>query len=67
VLVEAREEAGITQRELAARLRIPYTTVSRVELGERRLDVLEFMLWADALGIPAATLFKRVERRVGIV
>jgi transcriptional regulator with XRE-family HTH domain len=65
VLAEARHEAGLTQRELAERLNVPYTIVSRVEVGERRLDVLEFMLWAKALDVPAGTLFKRVERRVG--
>lgn len=48
VLVEARKEVNLTQRELAARLRVP-TTVSRVETGERRLDVLEMLLWAKAL------------------
>jgi transcriptional regulator with XRE-family HTH domain len=64
VLVEARQEAGPTQRDLAARLNVAYTTVARVERGQRRLDVLELMLWAKALGIPAATLFKRILARV---
>jgi transcriptional regulator with XRE-family HTH domain len=65
VLVEARQEAGLTQRELASRLNVAYTTVARVEQGQRRLDVLELMLWAKALDVPAGTLFKRVERRIG--
>jgi transcriptional regulator with XRE-family HTH domain len=65
VLTEARQEAGLTQRELAARLNVAYTTVARVEQGQRRVDVLELMLWAKAIEVPAGTLFKRVERRVG--
>lgn len=65
VLIEAREEASLTQRDLAARLRVPRTTVSRVELGERRLDVLELLLWAKAIGIAPNTLFARVLRRLG--
>ena len=64
-LVEARQEAGLTQCDLADGSTCPYTTVARVEQGQRRLDVLEFMLWAKALDAPAGTLFKRVERRVG--
>jgi transcriptional regulator with XRE-family HTH domain len=62
--VEAREEAHLTQRELAARLRVPRTTVSRVELGERRLDVLEMLLWAKAMDIAPNTLFRRVLKRL---
>lgn len=67
VLVAARQEAGLSQRDLAVRLNVPHTIVSRVELGERRLDVLEMLLWAQALGVPAVTLFKRIERRAGAV
>lgn len=67
VLVEARKAAGLTQRELAERLNVPYTIVSRVELGERRLDVLEFMMWAKALDVPAVTLFKRIRRRTDTI
>lgn len=64
VLVEARHEAHLTQRELAARLRVPATTVSRVEQGERRLDVLEMLLWAKAMDIAPNTLFRRVLKRL---
>lgn len=64
VLVEARKEANLTQRELAARLRVPPTTVARVEIGERRLDVLELLLWAKAMDVAPNTLFRRVLRRL---
>jgi transcriptional regulator with XRE-family HTH domain len=64
VLVEARQEAGLTQRDVAARLNVAYTTVARVEQGQRRLDVLELLLWAKALDVPPATLFKRILARV---
>lgn len=60
VLVEARQEAGLTQRELATRLNVAYTTVARVEQGQRRLDVLELLLWAKALDISPTKLFKRI-------
>lgn len=41
-LVAMRERAGLTQRDLAGRLKKPRSFVSRIEQGERRLDLLEF-------------------------
>jgi transcriptional regulator with XRE-family HTH domain len=39
--VELRSKADMTQRELARRLGREHSFVSRIELGERRLDVVE--------------------------
>jgi transcriptional regulator with XRE-family HTH domain len=49
-LVAWREKAGMTQRDLAEELRRERSFVSRIELGERRLDVVEFYWVAKALG-----------------
>jgi transcriptional regulator with XRE-family HTH domain len=51
LLVEARKTAGLTQAELAARLSRPQSFISKIEHGERRLDVIEFFEVAQALGI----------------
>jgi len=40
--VSLREKAGLTQRQLAEKLRRERSLVGRLELGERRLDVVEF-------------------------
>jgi transcriptional regulator with XRE-family HTH domain len=40
-LRKAREEAGLSQREVARRLRRPPSFIAKVETGDRRLDVLE--------------------------
>ena len=50
-LVEARQRAGLTQREVAARLKRPPSFVAKYESGERRLDVVEFFEVARAVGI----------------
>ena len=42
-MVKARKSAGLTQRELAKRLRKPQSFVAKYEGGERRVDVLEFI------------------------
>jgi transcriptional regulator with XRE-family HTH domain len=49
VLREARLEAGLTQQQLADRLKRSDNFVSYVERGERMLDVLEFIEYCKAL------------------
>lgn len=45
-LVEARRQAGLTQVEVARALRHPQSRVSRMETGERRVDVIELQALA---------------------
>ena len=40
-LVELRHEAGLTQRDLALKIGREQAMVARIEVGERRVDVLE--------------------------
>ena len=40
-LKQARAEAGLTQVEVAHRLKRPQSFVSKIESGERRVDVVE--------------------------
>lgn len=55
LLRQARLESGLTQVELAQALGLPQSYVSKCEIGERRLDVLETRAWILALGgSPAA-------------
>jgi transcriptional regulator with XRE-family HTH domain len=49
VLVETRKSKGVTQQELADRLKRPQSYVAKIETGERRLDVVEFVEWYQAL------------------
>lgn len=62
VLAEARHAAGVTQRQLAAKLRRPNSFIAKIECGERRVDVAEFMQIAKALGVDPADLLRRVSR-----
>lgn len=52
----------MTQVEVAERLRRPQSFVSKYESGERRLDVVEFLDVAQAIGIDPARFIKRLER-----
>nr|WP_303683372.1 helix-turn-helix transcriptional regulator [Brevundimonas naejangsanensis] len=55
-IASVRKAADVTQVELAARLGTPQSFVSKVERGERRLDVIEFCQLAEALGRDPASL-----------
>lgn len=47
----ARRGRGVTQVQLARRLRETQSFVSKCERGERRLDVVELRTWCRALGV----------------
>ena len=61
LLIEARREAGLTQVELAAKLSRPQSFVSKYERGERRLDLVEFLEVADAIGFQPAQFIKKLK------
>jgi transcriptional regulator with XRE-family HTH domain len=50
LMVGARKAAGLTQHALALRLKKPQSFVAKYEGGERRLDIVEFIGIASALG-----------------
>ncbi|MFX9108338.1 helix-turn-helix transcriptional regulator [Acinetobacter baumannii] len=48
-LIELRESKNVTQVELARRLNKPQSYVSKVEILERRIDVIELIDWLNVL------------------
>jgi len=48
-LVSKRHEANLSQRELAEKLNLHHSIVGKIETGERRLDVLEFVNYCQML------------------
>lgn len=61
-LVEAREAAGLTQQQVADRLGRPQSFVSKIENGERRLDVIEFVELCRLIDADAPALVKHLDR-----
>lgn len=55
-IVRAREASGRTQSELADTLGLDRSALSRLENGERKLDVAELMALCEALDVPLAHL-----------
>jgi transcriptional regulator with XRE-family HTH domain len=57
LLVTARRSAGVTQKVLAERLSIGQSSVSKVERGLQRLDLVELQRWLAAIGQPSLAQF----------
>lgn len=49
-LTKARHDAGYLQEEVARRLGKPHSFISKCELGERRLDIIELQRLAKIYG-----------------
>jgi hypothetical protein len=59
-LVELRNVHGVTQVELALRLKKPQSYVAKVEALDRRLDVIELADWLNAIGEAPSTFMARI-------
>mgnify|MGYP004724634349 CR=1 FL=1 len=59
-LAEARERAGLSQRQLSRILEKPSSFVNKYETGERRLDVIKFTIIAKALNLNALHVIKKI-------
>jgi len=62
-MIGARKTAGLTQRELAKRLRRPQSFVAKYEGGERRVDVVEFIEICRAIETDPNKLLKVLIQR----
>lgn len=65
LLQECRQRASVTQVELARRLDETQSYVSKVERGERRLDLVQLQFFCRALGISLREFVTMYEDRVG--
>lgn len=64
LLRELRDRQGVLQADLAGRLGVPQSYVSKSENGERRLDVLEVRKWCLALDVPFVEFSKELDKRL---
>jgi transcriptional regulator with XRE-family HTH domain len=62
LLIEAREKAGLSQADLAARFGLTERLVSSYETGARLLDVGEFIAMCRAIGVDPYELLLKAER-----
>ncbi|MGE3769779.1 MAG: multiprotein-bridging factor 1 family protein [Bdellovibrionales bacterium] len=61
LLVAARKASGLTQAELAKKLKTPQNFVSYYERGGRRLDVVEFLEICATLGADPVKIIRALQ------
>jgi len=59
-LIDRREKAKLTQAELAKKLGRYQSFVARVESGQRRIDIIELLDLAEAIGFDPREALKRL-------
>lgn len=57
-----RHDAGMTQRQIGAKLRKPQSWVHNCESGNRRVDITEYVAWARACGTDPVQAFSKLVR-----
>jgi hypothetical protein len=61
-LQQMREGARLTQRQLPAKVKKPQWWVARIEIGSRRIDVAEFILFCEGCGKDPAAAIQAMRR-----
>ncbi len=63
-LAKMRRAAGLTQVELARKMGVPQSFVSKVETGERSLRLYEQFAYASAMGIEIHKFVDEIEKTI---
>jgi transcriptional regulator with XRE-family HTH domain len=63
LMIEARKTAGLTQHDVAKRLKKAQSFVAKYEGGERRIDVVEFLRIAQALEADPIRILRELQKR----
>ena len=64
LLKEIRQKRGVTQVELAEKLSVPQSFVSKYESGERQLDILELRQICQFVGISFDNFVRQLEEKI---
>ena len=64
VLVRTREAHGLKQSDVAARLRMPPSYLSKIENGTRRLDAIELIHIAEAMDADPAAIVRELQQEL---
>ena len=69
-LISKRKQLKLSQRDLAVKLGINHSLIGKIETGDRRLDLLEFIEYIKPLNLSLSDFFKinypQIEKKVNI-
>ena len=63
MIINKRKAAGIRQIPLAKKLKRSQTWIARIETGDRRIDVIELIDLADAIGFDAPAIVAELSEK----
>lgn len=63
ILIEQRKRLGLSQRGLAERLGIIYSLVGKIETGDRRLDIFEFIDYCLVLELDPNDVLRQLQQQ----
>lgn len=61
LLIRRRLDLGLSQRALAEKLDVVHSFIGKVETGDRRLDVFEFVEYCHVLDLNAADILQQLQ------
>ncbi len=64
LLIETRQKRGMTQVQLGRELPFEQPALSKIERGERRVDIVELKMICDKMGVKLADFAKELEKRM---
>lgn len=64
LLIRRRLDLGLSQRALAERMDVVHSFIGKVETGDRRLDVFEFVEYCEALELNAADVLNQLQQEL---
>jgi transcriptional regulator with XRE-family HTH domain len=62
-----RQKARLSQERLAEKLNRPQSFVAKIENGERRVDMIEFLTITNALGIDPVKFIRRFQKETNLL
>ena len=60
-----RQELGLTQRTLGEKMGVLYSFIGKIETGDRRLDIFEFIAYCKGLELDPVEVLREIEQKFG--
>lgn len=65
LFLNRRNELGLTQRSLGEKLGVVHSFIGKVETGDRRLDIFEFIAYCKGLDLDPVEILQEIEEKFG--
>lgn len=63
LFLKRRQELGLTQRTLGKKMGVLYSFIGKVETGDRRLDIFEFIAYCEGLDLNPEQVLQEIRKK----